>query len=180
MTRTVSSMAVALVVLATAGCCMCCRPYDHCGPVYQGCGGCSCRSQPRAGSILDGSVASGTVMTGSTSTGAPHPARVPSQGEAPSQPKLGLVPGSERIVSVTDRVVDPSATSAGSSSMAGQPKLGIVPGSERIVSVTDRVVDPSASSTGSSSVMADSSADAPRLLPSNGWTARRATPDVLR
>jgi hypothetical protein len=37
--------------LLSAGCTMCCHPYDYCGPVYDG-GQCS---NERAGSVLDGS-----------------------------------------------------------------------------------------------------------------------------
>ena len=39
--------------VVTAGCTMCCHPYDQSGPVYWD-GGCQASAQTRAGSILDG------------------------------------------------------------------------------------------------------------------------------
>jgi hypothetical protein len=45
-------LSVVAMILFSAGCKMCCHPYDRCGPVYDNCTGhpyCSCA---RAGSIL--------------------------------------------------------------------------------------------------------------------------------
>jgi hypothetical protein len=72
------------------------------------------------------------------------------------QTKPGYVPGSERIISVTERVVKPAAEST---QVAGQPSL-----------MADE-----------SSQLADqSSPESSKPLPSSGWTARRPTSEVLR
>ena len=55
MFRMALSLGVAAVLLAVAGCTMCCHPYDYCGPVYDDCGCHSCSPCYRAGSVLSGS-----------------------------------------------------------------------------------------------------------------------------
>jgi hypothetical protein len=77
-------------------------------------------------------------------------------GQANGQSKPGYVPGSERIISVTERVVKPAADS---SQVADQP---------------------SQMSDQPSQLADQSSPELSKPLPSSGWTARRPTPEVLR
>jgi hypothetical protein len=123
MLRTAFGLGVATVLLSVAGCRMCCHPYDYCGPVYEGRGCQSCSSNSRAGSILSGTpeFASSpevvrrqvqgermarTAVQGPTRGESMSPASLKSQVQGELRP--GDVPGSEQIVSVTDRVVDPA------------------------------------------------------------------------
>ena len=99
---------------------MCCHPYDYCGPVHQGrgCGSCSL-SGPRAGSILSGGsqvVASPMPMPGPRNTPTPAARRAPS-----GQMQLGEVPGSEQILSVTERTVESPTVVADSSAEPAGP-----------------------------------------------------------
>jgi hypothetical protein len=119
------------ILLAATGCNMCCHPYDHSGPVYsqdgcQSCGHC------RAGSILCGNpqpslaLAQPPVKNEKSVLASALPTRFnPSERSAvvdgtsrrmPSgfkaELKPGDVPGSERIISVTERVVKPAAESS--------------------------------------------------------------------
>jgi hypothetical protein len=113
---------VVAVVLAAAGCTMCCHPYDYCGPVHddQGCQSCSTRA--RAGSILGGARELGPVLEEARR---PAPAQRVSRASAPRQAqadtKPGYVPGSERIVSVSDRVVQRAATAVDTPQVAAEP-----------------------------------------------------------
>ena len=54
MFRMALGLGVVAVLLAVAGCTMCCHPYDYCGPVYDDCGYHSCSPCSRAGSVLSG------------------------------------------------------------------------------------------------------------------------------
>jgi hypothetical protein len=164
MRRTVLSLGVVAALLAAAGCRMCCHPYDHCGPVYDGNGCQSCSSQSRAGSILSGAS---EIMP---SAGL---ARRPVQGGSVSYaPAEGQVQGqSATFTKVGGRV---------QGRVQGQVRLGDVPGSERIVSVTDRVVEPSTASSDAPQVAAETSTEPAKPLPVKGWTARRPAPEVQR
>ncbi len=146
MFRTVFGLAT--ILLACSGCTMCCHPYDYSGPVYGGSGcGSSCSSQrSRAGSILDGGVqdAQGTQTSmpvekkvakkvvresapatsarsksrGKTASFASAGGRVPDRMRGEVKP--GDVPGSERIVSVTERIVGSSTTTPADTAVAAQ------------------------------------------------------------
>ena len=113
MLRTALGVGAIALLLATAGCRMCCHPYDYCGPVYEDRGCQSCGSQTRAGSILAGGPLAAAPVASESQPSAPVSAPVPrnAQTKAP----WGVVPGSARIVSVTDRVVAPATTAAESS-----------------------------------------------------------------
>ena len=147
MLRTALSLGVVAVLLATTGCTMCCHPYDYCGPVHNGCGCQSCSSQSRAGSILSGT----SELTASS-----------------EMPSSGLVRRQTRGEAITHASLR--------NHVQGDMQLGDVPGSEQIVSVTDRVVDSSTSPTEPSQIAAEPA----KPLPSQGWTARRPTPEVTR
>jgi len=159
MLRTALGLGVVAALLATAGCTMCCHPYDYCGPIHDGRGCPSCPSRAREGSILSG-----------MSEMAPSAAMAPS-AEVTRRPVRSK---SESVASRTKS--DASLTHQ----VQGDARPGDVPGSERIVSVTDRVVDPSASSDEPPQVASESSTESAMPLPSKGWTARRPTPQVIR
>lgn len=133
MFRMALSLGVVAVLLIVAGCTMCCHPYDYCGPVYDDCGQ-SCSPCYRAGSVLSGCASEPTMESGGvahrTASGqavarAPAErhrsgnrpvqgqslARVPAPRQPPISSKPADVPNSERIVSVTERIVGPSLTS---------------------------------------------------------------------
>jgi hypothetical protein len=165
MCRAALGLGVIAVLLAAAGCSMCCHPYDDCGPVYSGSGCQSCMSGARVGSILGGSpelsaaptLASRPIQSQSVAS-APIPR--PTQRQSAS---FGTVGGH-----VEGRV-------------EGQVRSGDVPGSEQIVSVTDRAADePSTPSADQSPMVAESSSEPASMLPSTGWTACRPSPDVRR
>jgi hypothetical protein len=110
MLRTVLSLGVVAVLLAAVGCTMPCHPNDYCGPVY-GTGGCqTCSSQARVGSVL--ANASNLDLSPELAAERPAPieaaSRVSPRNTAKGEPKAGYVPGSERVVSVTKRVVPTS------------------------------------------------------------------------
>jgi hypothetical protein len=91
------------------------RSSAHRGPVYDQ-GGCqSCSAQSRFGSILAG----GSNLELSPDVAANKPTQAEAAKRAPqnkivkNDPKTGVVPGSEQVISVTERVVPPS----------GNPKL---------------------------------------------------------
>ena len=123
MLRTGFGLGVLAALLMAAGCRMCAHPYDYCGPVYSDYGCQTCSPYARAGSILVGSpemIPSAELVQGS-----------PEQGEAVSRASVdkqqlqvdvrpGDVPGSERIVSVTDRVVESPASPSNPSQVAAE------------------------------------------------------------
>jgi hypothetical protein len=87
MVRAILGLGLVAVFLGLAGCTMCCRCYDRCGPVYdQGCSPC-CPSA-RAGSILEGGGCGGC-------------------GDAGMMAKRGAnrgdLSGSQRMVAAKDR-----------------------------------------------------------------------------
>jgi hypothetical protein len=77
--------------------------------------------------------------------------------------RSGYVPGSEKIISVTDRVVKPAATTNEASQLAANTGVG---------SSMPRVE--------SSSVKSLDASGSPEPLPASGWTARRPTADQQR
>ncbi len=107
MLRMAMGLGLVAVLFTLAGCRMCQHPFDYCGPVYDYAPDCqSCSMQSRAGSILDNT-----------------PASMPAQAEqyqeyVEGEMRLGDVPGSEQILSVTDRVVEPAVAPTESSQMA--------------------------------------------------------------
>lgn len=110
MFRTTLGWCSVAVLLTLAGCTMCCHPYDNCGPVLDnGCN--SCSTHARAGSILDGTPQPVMAETHAESLGN-------AQAKAHGTARLGYVAGSEKIISVTDRVVKPSTTVGGTSEIA--------------------------------------------------------------
>jgi hypothetical protein len=62
----------------------------------------------------------------------------------------------------------------------GDQRLGDVPGSQRMLSEADRVVDSGTTSTDQPQVAAELLAEPAKPLPTQGWTARRPTQEVLR
>lgn len=135
MWRMVAVWAGGLMVLSLAGCTMCCHPYDHCGPVYEN--GCHSCSQGRVGSILEGGEELLPVPNTPSPTPAPPKATSSARSRQPqsmrtasvryrqpsgqavsptrstytasTRPKAGDVPGSQKIISVTERTVtDPN------------------------------------------------------------------------
>jgi hypothetical protein len=130
MFRTALGLSSVAILLASAGCNMCSHPYDNSGPVYSQDG---CQSSPhaRAGSILAGdsqptsspaapqtpiqeksvpSVSARPKTQGQSVSFDTVGGRVQNRVKGPSQ--TGDVPGSERVVSVTDRVVKPADDSS--------------------------------------------------------------------
>lgn len=120
MLRTGICWCAAVCLLGLSGCSMCCHPYDKSGPVY-GADGSSCSAHGRAGSrfaspsesMPSESMPSESMPAEMASTPRPRQATSVAYGK----PKLGDVPGSEQIISVTERVVGP-ASEDGDSSMA--------------------------------------------------------------
>ncbi len=120
MLRMALGLGLVAVSFTLTGCRMCQHSLDYCGPVYDYASDCqSCSMQSRAGSILDNA-----------------PAPMPAQAEQYQQyvedetrqhqqyvedeTRLGDVPGSQRIISVTDRVMEPAVAPTESSQMAGR------------------------------------------------------------
>jgi hypothetical protein len=62
----------------------------------------------------------------------------------------------------------------------GDERLGDVSGSQRMLSETDRVVDSGTSSAEQPQVVAELSAEPAKPLPTQGWSARRPTQEVVR
>jgi hypothetical protein len=131
---TLSILFMAFTAIATTGCRMCQHPYDYSGPVYQnhGSGCASCSSHGRAGSVLDGEteyISEGSVLESQPKTNTkiiseepvseePLQGRVPSKALSIEGPRFGDVPGSERIISVTERVVSPDESATTSQQIA--------------------------------------------------------------
>lgn len=109
MFRMALGLGLVAVSFTLAGCRMCQHPFDYCGPVYDYATDCqSCSMQSRAGSILE-------------NTPAPMPAQAEQYQEyVEGEMRLGDVPGSEQILSVTDREVEPTVAPTESSQMAGR------------------------------------------------------------
>ena len=133
MFRTAYYLGSVAILFAAAGCSMCCHPYDHSGPVFSA-DGCQATHR-RAGSILDGASqpspelarnqihdnSSSPVLAQASQARRTRPqvqaaplSEVAAEPQGPSlgQPQPGVVPGSERVVSVTDRLARPSANSS--------------------------------------------------------------------
>jgi hypothetical protein len=130
MFRTALGLGSVAILLVTVGCTMCRHPYDQSGPVFSD-EGCPSAMHSRAGSILGGVPQPSSLPTkgqiqDESASPSPTPAQAKPRGQSISYvmgtnraqgPVLGRaqpgdVPGSERIVSVTDRVVKPSADSS--------------------------------------------------------------------
>ena len=111
MLRMALGLGLVAVSFTLAGCRMCQHPFDYRGPVYDYAPDCqSCSMQSRAGSILDNTLAP-----------MPTPAQAEQYQEyVEDEMRLGDVPGSEQILSVTDRVVEPAVVATESSQMAGR------------------------------------------------------------
>jgi hypothetical protein len=129
MFRAALGLGIVAVLLLLVGCQMCCHPYDYSGPVYDGQG---CRSYgptSRAGSILSGTpqLTPSLDLAQRPAQGRTVSSRASLQNQVKGDVRPGDVPGSQRIVSVTDRVVEPSTTSeqpqlaAGSSTQSADP-----------------------------------------------------------
>jgi hypothetical protein len=91
------------------GCTMCCHPYDNNGPVYDNSG--QCLSNVRAGSILEGEEMETVSSPMSQETIEETASNV--RQESPS---TGEFEGATKMISVTDRKVEPSDTMAKSQS----------------------------------------------------------------
>ena len=176
---------VAILVLSTAGCQMCCHPYDKSGPVF--CDGCPSSTNSRAGSILGDSpepsmsVAKNPVRRESVS---PSPKLVQAKKQRPS---FSYVMTGRRTESPSPTLAEAKRPQKSVfNTMAGDrpegPQLGPaqpgdVAGSERIVSVTERVVGPSADSSQAATEAPPASF---RPSPATAWTARRPTTELVR
>ena len=169
---------VAILVLAGAGCQMCCHPYDKCGPVFSD-DGCSSSTHSRAGSILAGSLEPSMAVTTSSNHGQPaSPSPTPAQAKKP-QKSISYVMAGKRADSPSPTPVQakkpqkPISYVMGGKRpegpLLGPAQPGDVPGSERIVSVTERVL-PSADP---SQAAAEASSESSKPLPPSGWSARR-------
>ncbi|MCD4726353.1 MAG: hypothetical protein K8R46_01735 [Pirellulales bacterium] len=117
MLRMALGLGLVAVSFTLAGCRMCQHPFDYRGPVYDYAPDCqSCSMQSRAGSILEN-----TSVPMPTLAPTPTPARAEQYQEyTEGEMRLGDVPGSEQILSVTDRVVEPAVVATESSQMAGR------------------------------------------------------------
>jgi hypothetical protein len=176
MLRTGLGLGVAAVLLAAAGCRMCCHPYDYCGPVYQG-GDCqSCSRGDRAGSVL-----AGTPDTWASPTVTPRPARSQAVVSTPRRVQTSGQTASPRRVRTSGQSAS-FATVGGrvQGRVEGEVRTGDVPGSERIVSVTDRAVDGSESSADQPEFASQPATESVSSLPASGWTARRESYNVSR
>jgi hypothetical protein len=122
MSRTTLIMLLAaFTTIALSGCRMCQHPYDYSGPVYYRHGNscASCLSHGRAGSVLEGGAEfiseepapEEIIHSRATNKAAKNDLAL-------DGPLLGDVPGSERIISVTERVVAPGETTGTASQMA--------------------------------------------------------------
>jgi hypothetical protein len=132
MFRTAIGLSYVAMLLAATGCQMCSHPYDHSGPVYSQ-DGCQSSGSLRAGSILGGNPQPSPMLAQTrvnNRLASAVPARSKTSRESASfgaasnwspagvsgglkgQPQPGYVPGSERVISVTERVVKPAADSS--------------------------------------------------------------------
>jgi hypothetical protein len=104
------------LVALCVGCTMCCHPYDYNGPVYD-CNG-QCASNVRAGSILEGADMEAmppAVNQGNIKETTPN-IRQESPNALQGLPNTGDSEGATKILSVTDRKLEPSETLAKSQS----------------------------------------------------------------
>jgi hypothetical protein len=180
MVRIGFAVAVIAVVATTAGCTMCCHPYDGCGPVFEGHGryatGCSCCA--RAGSVYsecaDASMSTSEMPVQNASARAKT--RIASQ---PARSTAATVPTKAR--SATRQ--RPSSTEMAGTVKKPRPathqraRSAEAAGSEKILSVTDHAVDSPKLAAGSQAQPEKISAEAARPLADRGWTARRSSPD---
>lgn len=138
MVRTSLAVAVLGVLATAAGCTMCCHSYDYCGPIYDGPYATGCEHNLRANSVFSGTaqMPPSTPTARQKAQGAQPTAQPPAQPALQSEPQSGLQPepqlvpqpmsesasqrvpqswssgemaGSERIISVTERTVEPPA-----------------------------------------------------------------------
>ncbi len=114
MIRMALSLGLAGVLAAGFGCRMCSHPYDYSGPVY-GDGNGYPASSPvaRAGSILSG-------VPRATPAEAEDVRQYEYEELMEEDARLGDVPGSARIISVTDRAVEEDGASRITSSAPGE------------------------------------------------------------
>lgn len=135
-------LGLATILLACSGCTMCCHPYDYSGPVYggPGCGSSQCSragsildggvqdaQESQTSMPIEKKVEKKVVRESAPATSArATPARAKSRGQTDSfasaggrvpdhlkgEAKPGDVPGSERIISVTERIVGASTPPA--------------------------------------------------------------------
>ncbi len=84
---------------------MCSHPYDYCGPTFDGCNGETCSPCYRAGSILAGTP---DVPMSAAPVDEIAPQNTLSRTPTRAKTQFGDVPGSEQIVSITERVVEPA------------------------------------------------------------------------
>lgn len=161
MFRTFLGLGSVAVLVAAAGCNMCCHPYDRSGPVYSEDG---CQSSGRAGSILDGNSQPSHDSLDNSQI------QEESISAAPAKKKTQAHLASFEPTKSRSQHRVPAHLQA-------KPQPGDVPGSERNVSVTDRLAKPAAES---SQLAENSPAEPDKPLPAAGWTARRPTTEVLR
>jgi hypothetical protein len=92
---------VVLVLLSSVGCQSCRHTYDNSGPVFSDHKCPTCGVQAREGSILDGSTPLTPLAPDATQA---------KEAKKVDKTKFGKVSGSEKIISVKDRVVKPGKT----------------------------------------------------------------------
>jgi hypothetical protein len=127
MFRTVLGVSSVAILLAATGCTMCSHPFDNSGPVYSQ-DECQSSGHARAGSVLDKNPQPSESLEQTQTEEKPTSlvsARPKMQGHSVSsdtaggrvhakvteKTNAGDVPGSERIVSVSEQVVKPAADS---------------------------------------------------------------------
>jgi hypothetical protein len=172
---------VAILIVAAAGCQMCCHPYDHSGPVFSD-DGLGASSHTRAGSILSGnphpSISPTTSPTQDKSVSpSPTPSPTPDQARKHHKSFSYVMSGNQSQGAARSRPQQELSGTRPQGPLLGKAQPGDVAGSERIVSVTERTVGPSADS---SQIADDPSPTPAKSLPSAGWTARRPTTDLMR
>lgn len=134
MFRTGLGLGLVAVSIMLSGCRMCRHPYDFCGPIYDGPQG-SSSWHTRAGSVLDGeqtmpaySEEYQPTYIGDNRPGDYQTADTEDYRELiGNEAKAGDVPGSTRIVSVTDRVLGDEDTSVETSRIAENSSGGTLP-----------------------------------------------------
>lgn len=155
MLRTALGLGVVTVLMAAAGCTMCCHPNDYCGPVQDGCGcqACpSCPSRTREGSILSGmsqmpqshgTIQSREMMPSQELTPSPDPMPTREVSPSPSTETMTPVPETTRRPARTKQT--PSATRSNVAARASVvPKSS---GGASRVSTASRVDNTSVQST---------------------------------